>query len=246
MRDIYTLYAPDDSQRGIKVDDFSLGWERVWASASFNPLDSISWPEDFKNEFIKWSKSIFVVAPPPPDSKNRYSHGDILRSWKFPSFEILVNEKSLSSIFPSWIINTDPRAEELEKLWKNSTITNNLTARQKRDILMEIAEIYHPYREITAPQNLVGLSLYDVYLAYRMIIKMPTVRWKTSSAINYNHEQEVAKSELIKRTYYTIKDWIENRQGITPPSMSIDENFTDFYSWALFELKPRFSSSVIR
>lgn len=245
MLDIFTRLVPDDSQSGYSIYDFSEGSSYVsnWTSYSFSPLDSISWPENFKNEFIKWSQNIFVVAPPPPESRT-YAHGDILRSWRFPSFEDFVTAKSSVKSWsgtylslPPWIRNINPRAEELIEMWNNSTITDNLTPEQ-RDIILEATEITKPYREITKPQNLVGLSLYDVYLAHLTIARMPTIT--TYRGSRYNHEEEVAKSEQIKRTYDAIKNWIENRQGIESPSMSIDENFTDFYTWALSQLKPQY------
>lgn len=243
MQDIFTQFVPDDSQSGYAVYDFSEG-SSSWTSYSFSPLDSISWPENFKNEFIKWSQNIFVVAPPPTFDSRTYARNDILRSWRFPSFEDFVTAKnpltswSGNNLFlPAWITNINPRAEELIEMWNNSTITDNLTPEQ-RDILLEATEITKPYREITKPQNLVGLSLYDVYLAHITLARMPTIT--TYRGRNYNHEEEVAKSQQIKRTYDTIKNWIENRQGIESPSMSIGENFTDFYTWALSQLKPHY------
>ena len=132
---------------------------------SFKIENYIEFPDSFQTNFTDWTKNIRLVAVPEITEDNRPFVYDLLMSRQFRVGDF-VEDRYFSFSMPDWLVDTNERLSEIKDQWyRRGTITARDEPFDVTELVNEANQIMEPYYNLLRPENLVGMSLYQIWIA---------------------------------------------------------------------------------
>jgi len=215
-------------------DGFQLSEGANWQdfnNYSFKMEDYIEFPDSFQTNFTNWTKNIFLESVPELTEGNRPWIYDLLNSRQFRVGDF-VEDRYFSFSMPDWLVDTNERLAEIKQQWYNRSASTEPRIAYTNRLVNEANQIMEPYYNLLRPENLVGMSLYQIWIATRIKNSAP---WYSSSG-RYGGEEE--RLEQIRATYDRLADFINNPNSLsmTDYARQMNYNFQDFYQFVIYVL----------
>ena len=199
---------------------------------SFKMEDYIEFPDSFQTNFTNWTKNIRLESVPELTEDARPFVYDLLMSRQFRVGDF-VEDRYFSFSMPDWLVDTNERLSEIKDQWyRRGTITARDEPFDVTELVNEANQIMEPYYNLLRPENLVGMSLYQIWIATLIKNSAP---WYSSSTY-YRDDEE--KLEQIRATYDRLADFINNPNSLSMNDYArqMEYSFQDFYQFVIYVL----------
>jgi len=194
---------------------------------SFKVEDYIEFPDLFQTNFTNWTKNILLESVPEITPDNRPFVYDLLMSRQFRVGEF-VEDRYFSFSMPDWLVASNERLREIKDQWyQRPRITSQDEPFDVTELVNEANQIMEPYYNLFRPENLVGLSLYEIWIATLIRNSAP---WYSIGS-SYNQEDNLEKAIIA---YDTLAEFVSNPTYRN--SMQMNYSFKEFYQFVIYVL----------